>query len=120
VIASRMLGFYPSEAVRQNDVVRVSTRLGNYRRDIAGHFYSKYVVAKMSKDRDAVNSVLQRVDAWNERAKGTDLELANFRQSAERAYKAATMTAAQRYLRTTPKGVRKEAERTMEMLGVEN
>lgn len=116
---ARLTGFYPSAAVRENDVVRLSTRLGNYRKDVASSLYSKYVVAKMSGDTEAMQAVLDRVDSWNEGARGTELELTNFRRSAERAYREATRTTTERYLRTLPKQIRGATQQTMNMLMLE-
>jgi len=116
VFLSRMLGFYPSSAVTENDVVRMGKRLIDYRREVASHYYSRYIMANMSGDRDAVNNVLKDVAAWNEAAKGTELELSNFRQSANRSLREAKRTTTERYLRTIPVNARRETARVMDML----
>lgn len=119
VFLSRMLGFYPSSAVAENDVVRMGKRLIDYRREIASHYYGRFVMASLSRDTDGVNNVLDDVDAWNEVAKGTELELSNFRTSANRALREAKRTATERYLRTIPVNARRETQRVMDMLMTE-
>ena len=116
VFLTRMLGFYPSSAVTENDVVRMGKRLIDYRREVASRYYSRYVMASLSNDRAAVQNVLDDVAAWNESAAGTELELSNFRQSANRALGEAKRTATQRYLRTIPVNARRETQRVMDML----
>lgn len=116
VFLTRLLGFYPSSAVTENDVVRMGKRLIDYRRDVASRYYGRYVMARLSGNDEAAMNVFDDVDAWNEAAKGTELELSNFRQSANRALRDAKRTATQRYLRTVPVNARRETQRVMEML----
>jgi len=107
-------------ATRENDVVKMGTRLGDYRKDIAAHFYSRYIMASMSKDAGEVGEVLDDVVEWNDAARGTELELPNFRASARRALRAAKRTTTERYLRTIPRNARKEVEHIKEMLLTES
>ena len=119
VFLTRMLGFYPSSAVTENDVVRMGKRLIDYRKEVASHYYGRYVMARLSGDNEAAMNVFDDVDAWNEAAKGTELELSNFRSSANRALQDAKRTATQRYLRTIPVNARRETQRVMDMLMTE-
>lgn len=119
VFLARALGFYPSSAVRENDVVRMGKRLIDYRRDIAARYYSKYITASLAGDTPAVNAVLDDVADWNAVAKGTELELSNFRQSANRALREARRTTTERYMRTIPVNARAETARVMDMIMTE-
>jgi len=116
VFLTRLLGFYPSSAVENNDVVRLSTRIGNYRKDVAAHYYSRYISAKLSHDQDEVNGVLDDVVDWNDGAAGTGLELPHFQRGANRALKEARRTTTERYLRTIPRNTRREAQHVMDLL----
>ena len=116
VFLARALGFYPSSAVAENDVVRMSTRLMDYRKDIASHYYGAYVAASLDNDADAVANVLRRVDDWNEASKGTELELPNFRRQAAKALREAQRPATERYMRTIPINARRETQRVMDLV----
>lgn len=116
VLLGRMLGFYPAAAVRENDVVRMGKRLIDYRREVASHYYGRFIMASLSGDQEAVDNVLKDVDAWNDAASGTELELSNFRASANRALREAKRTTSQRYLRTIPVNARRETQRVMDMI----
>lgn len=115
---TRALGFYPASAVAENDVVRLSKRIGDYQKDVAATYRGLYVSAKIAKDTDRANEVVEMVKDWNEAAEGTGLEIRNFNQSANRALREAQRTATERFLRTQPKAMRPETERILEMYGI--
>jgi hypothetical protein len=115
---SRALGFYPASAVAENDVVRMSKRIGDYQKDVAATYRGLYVSAKIAKDDDRAREVVQMVKDWNEAAKGTGLEIRSFEGSANRALREAQRTATERYLRAAPKAMRPETQRILELYGV--
>lgn len=115
---TRALGFYPASAVAENDVVRLSKRIGDYQKDVAATYRGLYVSAKIAKDNDRAREVVQMVKDWNEAAKGTGLEIRSFEGSANRALQEAQRTATERFLRTQPKAGRPETERILELYGV--
>lgn len=115
---TRALGFYPSAAVAENDVVRLSKRISDYQKDISGIYRGQYVAAKIGKDEDRAREVLQMVRDWNEAAKGTGLEIRGFEGSANRALREAKRSATERYLKAAPKAMRPETQRTLELYGV--
>jgi hypothetical protein len=115
---TRALGFYPASAVAENDVVRLSKRIGDYQKDVAATYRGLYVSAKIAKDTDRANEVVEMVKDWNEAAEGSGLEIRNFQQSANRALREAQRTATERFLRTQPKAMRPETERILEMYGI--
>ena len=115
---TRALGFYPSSAVAENDVVRLSKRIGDYQKDIAATYRGLYVGAKIAKDNALAAEVTQMVRDWNESAKGTGLEIRNFEASANRALREAQRTATERYLKAAPKTIRPETQRILDLYGV--
>lgn len=115
---TRALGFYPASAVAENDVVRLSKRIGDYQKDVAATYRGLYITAKIGKDDERAAEVMQMVRDWNEAATGSGLEIRNFQQSANRALREARRTATERFLRTQPRAMRPETERTLEMYGI--
>jgi hypothetical protein len=115
---TRALGFYPASAVAENDVVRMSKRIGDYQKDVAATYRGLYVSAKIAKDNDRAREVVQMVKDWNDAAKGTGLEIRSFEGSANRALREAQRTATERYLKAAPKAMRPETERILELYGV--
>jgi hypothetical protein len=115
---TRALGFYPASAVAENDVVRLSKRIGDYQKDVVATYRGLYVSAKIAKDNDRAREVLQMVKDWNDAAKGTGLEIRSFEGSANRALREAQRTATERYLKAAPRTMRPETERILELYGV--
>jgi hypothetical protein len=115
---TRALGFYPASAVAENDVVRMSKRIGDYQKDVAATYRGLYVGAKLAKDNDRAREVVQMVKDWNDAAKGTGLEIRSFEGSANRALREAQRTATERYLKAAPRAMRPETQRILELYGV--
>lgn len=115
---TRALGFYPASAVAENDVVRMSKRIGDYQKDVAATYRGLYVGAKLAKDNDRAREVVQMVKDWNEAAKGTGLEIRSFEGSANRALREAQRTATERYLKAAPRAMRSETQRILELYGI--
>ena len=116
---TRALGFYPSSATKENDVVRVATRISDYQKDISAVYKGLYVSARIAGDSVRAREVVDMVNDWNESAKGTGLEINNFEKSANKAVKEAKRPASARYLKSTPKAMRPETERLLQIYGVE-
>jgi len=104
--------------VAENDVVRLSKRIGDYQKDVAATYRGLYITAKIGKDDDRAAEVVQMVRDWNEASTGSGLEIRNFQQSANRALREAQRTATERFLRTQPKAMRPETERILALYGV--
>ncbi len=113
---TRALGFYPSAAVRENDVVRMSTRVSDYQKDIGAAYRSMYVQAKLSGDNERAQRVMRQVQDWNANAKGTGLEIPNFGTSVNKALREAQRTASERYLRSAPKAMRQSTQSLINIL----
>ena len=119
VLASRLLGFYPSEATRQNDVIRMGKRTADFQRAVSTEFRLKYVRAALAGDDAKVRDVIQDVRQWNEAAKGTGLEISNFTMNANRALREAKKSATARFEKSAPKTVRPLVEEYRDAYGME-
>jgi hypothetical protein len=122
-IFMRLFGFYPAEASRQNNMVRLGKQNDAYRNDIAAKFRLDYIRAGMSNDmkgnREAMARVIDEVERWNKAAKGTGLEISNFARNARNALKDAKMTTAERFLKSTSKANRPVVEQLADAMGIE-
>lgn len=118
-VAARLLGFYPSAATRQNDVVRVTKREADYLRTLSAEFRQSYVKAALRNDREGMQRVVQRVRDWNEASKGSGLEIPNFPINARRAVEEARKTSSERYAASAPKSLRRDIEEAQEASGIE-
>jgi len=116
VIATRLLGFYPSEAAQQYSAIRVATRVTDYQRDVVAGFRQAWIKATMEGDTGRARDIEDAVDEWNKGAKGTGLEIADFRRRSQRALKEAQRPAKERMLRTTPKAGREDIEKAFDAL----
>jgi hypothetical protein len=115
-MAFRLMGFYPKAAADQYDAIRVAKRVNNYQKEIVTSYRTAWVQAMMQGNRAYARQVEMAVDEWNRSAKGTQLEIANFRKNSERALKEARSSAAQRTLKATSKTGREEASRLMDAM----
>lgn len=119
-IIARALGFYPGEATQQNDVVRMSKHAAEYAKAIKARQVAKYATAKVRGDTEKMRSVVQDVNDWNERAKGTEFVINDFLKSANRSAKDIGRTTGERYLKSSPKNIRPEAQALMDALGYDS
>lgn len=115
---TRLLGFYPSTATTQNDLVRVAKISRDYMLDVRASYTAAYVKAGMAGDRDAQQNILQSVAEWNDAAQGTGLELRRFPATANRALREAQRPTAERFRRSAPLGVRQETAELMAVMGL--
>jgi len=115
---TRLLGFYPSTATTQNDLVRVAKISRDYMLDVRASYTAAYVKAGMSGDREAQQNILQSVAEWNDAAQGTGLELRRFPATANRALREAQRPTAERFRRSAPLGVRQETAELMAVMGL--
>lgn len=123
LMLTRLLGFYPSVASRQNEVVRISKLVGDYQKEIGANFRSAYIKAAMSNggrgDQTRMAFIRSEVAAWNQSAIGTGLELPNWQEGANKAVLAARKPTAQRYLDVSARAIRPMMRNLMEIYGVE-
>ena len=118
-LLTRAVGFYPSSAVRENDVVRAATRLGNYQREVSTVFRQSYVSARLAGDTRRAQEVVRMVNEWNSSAKGTGLAVPNFQMNANRALREAQRTGSERLKQSTSRDGRDTLEELQYFYGIE-
>jgi hypothetical protein len=119
ILLWRALGFYPAEATKSNDLVRVAKASRDYQLEVSKAFKDAYVKAALSGDKDGMKAIEDQVDEWNADAKGTGLEIKTFRESVRRAIKEAKLPAGARFLKTTPLSMRDRTAEWMRIYDVE-
>jgi hypothetical protein len=116
-IAARLLGFYPTAASDQYSMIRIAKRMTDYQRDTSAGFRTAWVSAMQAGDRDRARRIEEDVAEWNEGAKGTALEIRNFRANAQRALREAQRPAGERALRSAPRAARDDIEKLAGLVG---
>ena len=117
-ILFRAAGFYPSIATKENDAVRLSKQMAAYSKQLHAGYKDAYVKAYIEKDFARMLDIRQMVMEWNMIHRGTEFELTDFKQKADRAAKSAALPTAQRYLKTAPKNVRDGMRELMDIYGL--
>jgi len=112
---TRLLGFYPSVATAENDIVRMSKQTSDYAKDIRAEFRNAYIKAKIGKDTETMQQVIRDVNNWNAETRGTEFYMRNFLKSANRAYREWNKTTSERFLKSAPKGIRPETKWLMDV-----
>ena len=120
VILARLLGFYPTIATEQNDIVRLSKNVAEYTKAIKAEYVSAYVKAKVAGDTERMSEIADDVRQWNEDADGTGLEITSFLRSANRAALEAQRPTVMRYLKSAPKQMRPETIELLRLNGLED
>ena len=120
VILARLLGFYPTIATEQNDIVRLSKNVAEYTKAIKAEYVSAYVKAKVAGDTERMSEISDDVRQWNEDAVGTGLEITSFLRSANRAALEAQRPTVMRYLKSAPKQMRPETIELLRLNGLED
>ena len=115
----RMLGFYPSVATQQNDLVRINKFTDAYVKSMKLKYTQAYVKAKLDNNISEVNRIIQFVNEHNRSHKGTEFEFRGFVRSANRAYNAAKRPTLLRYKKFAPKNIRQEVDDLMTIYGID-
>jgi hypothetical protein len=102
-IVTRMLGFYPSRASSQYDIVRVAQRELDYQKEVVASFRQSWIKATLRGDSDGATSIVEAVSEWNNATRGTPLEIRNFMGGNTRALREARRGAGERALKAAPK-----------------
>jgi hypothetical protein len=116
LLATRLMGFSPAATAEDYSKSRVATRVRDYQRDVVTGFRTAWVSAKMQGDNDRASEIEEDVREWNKTAKGTAMEIGDFRNRSQRALKEAKRPTKERLLRTLPKESRADIERTFDIL----
>jgi len=117
MLAARLLGFYPSEAAQQYDVIRASKRITDYQKEVVAGFRTAWIKAKIQGNEAQAQAIVESVNDWNEGARGTALEIRNFLGNANRALREAQRPAGERFLRAAPRAAREELSTIESLLG---
>ena len=117
LLATRLVGFYPSAASEQYDIIRASKRITDYQKEKVAGFRHAWIQAKIQRDDDQARAVVEAVNRWNEGAEGTGLEIRNFLANANRALREAQRPAGERFLRATPRAARDDLATIESLLG---
>jgi hypothetical protein len=117
MLAARLLGFYPSEAAQQYDVIRASKRITDYQKEVVAGFRVAWIKAKIQGNEAQAQAIVESVNDWNEGARGTALEIRNFLGNANRALREAQGPAGERFLRAAPRTAREELSTIESLLG---
>ena len=121
VMLGRFMSFYPSSATRENDVVRLSSRIRNYQKDVSVEFRNNWIRAKTEGDIERMREIEKAVQVWNKSAKEykTGTEVNNFVANANRAYKTSQLTGSTRGLKALPKAIRPVGDELANILSLE-
>ena len=115
----RMLGFYPYSATRQNDVIRLVKQQNAYLKAFKSHYTQAYVKARLDNDRSEMRRIINFINDHNREHRGTEFEIKNFTQSANKSYKSASKNSLQRFKKFAPKSSRSTIDELAEIMGVE-
>ena len=103
----RMLGFYPKEASKVNDAIRITKRIVDDQKAITKGYRDEWVRAFLMKDRRGMRAVERAVKEHNKaQGKKSPFIIDDFKSKAKRAAKSASEGAGARFLKTTPKSTR--------------
>jgi hypothetical protein len=102
----RMLGFYPKDASKVNDAIRITKRIVDNQKAITKGYRDEWVRAYLLRDKVAMRDVERAVREHNKVYRRTPFFIDDFRGKAERAAKSAKEGAGARFLKTTPKSTR--------------
>lgn len=123
LLVFRTLGFYPASATQANDFIRVGKQTRDYMIEVSKGFKDSYIKAAMSNggkgDKDRMRQIANEVDAWNDAAEDSGLEIRNFETSVKKALKEARLPAGARFLKTTPLGMRDQVDELMSIYGAQ-
>jgi len=105
-IIFRALNFFPASVNYQYDIIRYGQTTSNYINIIRQGFSQDYIKARLEGDSETMTRVEQEVEDWNSTYEGTEFYLRNWHRNTRKQYKLMKLPAVQRYLKTTPKGIR--------------
>jgi hypothetical protein len=115
-LLARALGFYPSAAANQYEMIRSAKRMTDYQREVVTGYRTAWVSAMMRGDREFARQIEQSVEDWNDSAKGTALEIRGFTKNSRRALEEARRPATARTLRSAPNAAEKDLQRMIDLM----
>ena len=118
-IMGKAMGWHPSRAQAQMDWLMADSQEQAYMQMIKTEAVRRSVSARLSGDRESEASVKDYIREWNESTKGTRLEIKNFNNSVNRAFREAKKPMAVRALKSSAQAGRAEAKELLRMYGVD-
>lgn len=118
-ILGKSLGWHPSRAQAQMDWLMADSQEQAYMQMIKTEAVRRVVSARLSGDREVEADVKDYIREWNESTKGTRLEIKNFSNSVNRAFREAKKPMAVRALKSSAQAGRAEAKELLRMYGVD-
>ena len=109
-IAARLMGFYPSSAAAQYDVIRIANRETDYQKEAVAGFRHAWIKATMRGDSQGAADIMDSVRAWSEVTRGTALDIppGQFSAGNARALREAQRTAVERTLKSAPRAAQED------------
>ena len=117
-IMGKALGWHPSRAQAQMDWLMADSQEQAYMTMIKTEAVRRAVSARLSGNKDTENEVKDYIREWNESTKGTRLEIQNFNNSVNRAFREAKKPLAVRALKSSARAGRAEAEELARLYGI--
>jgi hypothetical protein len=119
-LALRALGFYPAEATRANDIVRLGRYTSDYVKRISASYRNAWSDARRRGDRERMREIERAVREWNAAARqegNEDYIIEDFRARAMRSSEERMRGTVERYQRTTDL---ESTERLAQVYGLED
>jgi hypothetical protein len=117
VILTRLAGFYPQAAAEQYEIIKISTRMTDYQKEVSAGFRQAWIKAMVRNDPEQARAIVEAVNDWNDGAGGTAMEIKNFEANARKALREAVRPASERLLKSAPKAAREDIDQVTELLG---
>ena len=115
-IITRLLGFYPSAAADQYEVIKYANRMVNYQKEMTVGFRQAWIKAKLRGDEAGAQAIEQGVADWNDATRGTGLEIRKFVSGSNKGLREASRPAGERALRAAPTAARQDIQGLMESI----
>jgi len=107
-VIARLMGFYPTAAADQYEMIKYTKRIADYQKEATTGFRQAWIKAKLRGDNATARTIESNVDDWNSTLKGTALEIKKFTANSQRALAEAKRNAGERALRAAPQAARRE------------
>lgn len=109
-VIARLMGFYPTAAADQYEMIKYTKRIADYQKEATTGFRQAWIKAKLRGDNATARAIESNVDEWNSTLKGTALEIKKFTANSQRALNEAKRSASERALRAAPQAARRELD----------
>ena len=121
-IIARALGFYPTVATQQNDIIRLSRYNSSYISLIKRGYVTSWAQAQRANNRARMRSIEEDVRDWNRAARDAGREefvISGFMDAAMRSARANRKSALNRYIDAAPRSTRAGVSQLAEQTGLD-